>query len=70
MYFKLTIFNDKWIELDHMVDGNNSSKKKDKPTGQLAKSEWWLSFADWTRAKTLMLKYLRNMFNHKPFADE
>lgn len=69
--FKLTIFNDRWIELDHMVEGTNaSSKKKDKPTGQLAKSEWWMTFADWTRAKSLMLKYLRDTYGHKPFADD
>lgn len=67
--FKLTIFNDRWIELDHMVEGNNtSSKKKDKPTGQMAKSEWWMTYADWMRAKSLMLKYLRDAYDHKPFA--
>ncbi|EGG09704.1 Hypothetical protein MELLADRAFT_95152 [Melampsora larici-populina 98AG31] len=71
IHLKLTIFNDKWIELDQMVNGNNtSSKKKDKPTGHPAKSEWWLSFADWTRAKTLMLKYLRDTYHHDPFADD
>ncbi|EGF97495.1 Hypothetical protein MELLADRAFT_85122 [Melampsora larici-populina 98AG31] len=71
IHFKLTIFNDKWIEMDHMVDGNNtSSKKKDRPTGQPAKSEWWMSFADWTRARTLMLKYLREVYKHGPFAKD
>lgn len=60
IHLPLTIFNEEWIELDTMVATGNTSKKKDKIIGQVPKSEWWLSFAEWTRARQLMIKYIKH----------
>lgn len=70
IHLPLTIFNEEWIELDTMVATNNTSKKKDKITGQVPKSEWWLSFAEWTRARQLMVKYVKLHYKHMDFGNE
>ncbi|EGG03803.1 Hypothetical protein MELLADRAFT_72526 [Melampsora larici-populina 98AG31] len=70
IHFPLTIFNSEWIEFDSLIAGKSMSKKKDKPTGQPAKNEWWLSFADWTRARILMVKYLKEQYGHEAFAKD
>lgn len=63
IHLPLTIFNEEWIELYAMVATSNSLKKKDKVTGQVPKSEWWLSFAEWTRARQLMIKYIKQHYS-------
>lgn len=70
IHLPLTIFNEEWIELDTMVATGNSSKKKDKITGQIPKSEWWLLFADWTRSRQLMTKYIKQHYKHIDFGKE
>lgn len=70
IHLPLTIFNEEWIELDTMVAINNNSKKKDKLTGQIPKNEWWLSFAKWTRARQLMVKYIKQQYKHVDFGNE
>lgn len=70
IHLPLTIFNEEWIELDTMVATNNSSKKKDKITGQIPKSEWWLTFAEWTRARQLMVRYVKSHYKHLDFGNE
>lgn len=70
IHLPLTIFNEEWIELDTMVAINNSSKKKDKITGQIPKNEWWLSFAEWTRARQLMVRYIKIHYKHVDFGRE
>lgn len=70
IHLPLTIFNEEWIELDTMVAKSNTSKKKDKITGQTPKSEGWLSFAEWTRARQLMVKYLKQHYKHVDFGNE
>lgn len=70
IHLPLTIFNEEWIELDTMVAIGNSSKKKDKITGQIPKSEWWLSFAEWTRSRQLMIKYIKQHYKHLDFGKE
>lgn len=70
IHFPLTIFNEEWIKLDTMVATSNTSKKKDKVTGQTPKSEWWLSFAEWTRARQLMVKYLKQHYKHINFGND
>ncbi|KAH9816127.1 hypothetical protein DFH28DRAFT_1125558 [Melampsora americana] len=67
-HLPLTIFNEEWIELDSTVAGSNTSKKKDKISGQIPRSEWYLSFAEWTRARQLMVKYLDKHYRHEDFA--
>lgn len=69
IHFPLIIFNKEWIKLDTMVATSNTSKKKDKVTGQTPKSEWWLSFAEWTRARQLMVKYLKQHYKHIDFGN-
>lgn len=70
IHLPLTIFNEEWIELDTMVTINNNSKKKDKITGQIPKNEWWLSFAEWTQARQLMVKYIKQQYRHINFGNE
>lgn len=70
IHLPLTIFNEEWIELDTMVAVGNSSKKKEKITGQIPKSEWWLSFAEWTRSRQLMIKYIKQHYKHVDFGKE
>lgn len=70
IHLPLTIFNEEWIELDTMVAIGNSSKKKEKITGQVPKSEWWLSFAEWTRSRQLMIKYIKTHYKHLDFGNE
>ena len=70
VHLPLTIFNEEWIELDMMVSNSNTSKKKDKITGQIPKSEWWLTFAEWTRARQLMTKYVKEHYKHIDFGNE
>lgn len=70
IHFPLIIFNKEWIKLDTMVATSNTSKKKDKVTGQTPKSEWWLSFAEWTRARQLMVKYLKQHYKHIDFGND
>ena len=70
VHLPLTIFNEEWIELDSMIAIGNPSKKKDKITGQIPKSEWWLSFAEWTRARQLMIKYVKQQYKHVDFGNE
>lgn len=69
IHLPLTIFDGDWIEQDLLVAVKKSSKSKDRPTGQLPKSEWWLSYADWTRATRLFLQYLREVYHHEEFAN-
>lgn len=70
IHLPLTIFNEEWIELDTMVATGNTSKKKDKIIGQVPKSEWWLSFAEWTRARQLMIKYIKHHYKHVDFGKD
>lgn len=70
IHLPLTIFNEEWIELDTMVANVTTSKKKDKIVGQVPKSEWWLSFAEWTRARQLMIKYIKQHYRHIDFGNE
>lgn len=70
IHLPLTIFNEEWIELDTMVASSNTSKKKDKVTGQTPKSEWWLSFDEWTRSRQLMVKYVKQHYKHVDFGNE
>lgn len=70
IHLPLTIFNEEWIELDTMVAIGNSSKKKEKITGQVPKSEWWLLFAEWTRSRQLMIKYIKTHYKHLDFGNE
>ena len=46
----LTIFNEDWLSRDLLVAVKKASKTKDRPTGQLPKSEWLMSYSDWTRS--------------------
>jgi hypothetical protein len=64
------MFDAEWIELDSLIAGKSTSKKKDRPTGQIPKSEWFMSFADWTRARLLMVKYLKTHYLHIDFTKE
>lgn len=68
IYIPLSIFDPDWISKDLLVAVKKGSKSKDKPTGQLPKSEWWLSFGDWTRASRLFIQYLREVYHHDAFA--
>lgn len=70
IHLPMTIFNEEWIELDMMVSNSNTSKKRDKITGQVPKSEWWLTFAEWTRARQLMVKYIKDHYKHVDFGNE
>lgn len=70
IHLPLIIFNEEWIELDTMVATSNTSKKKEKITGQTPKSEWWLSFSEWTRAGQLMVKYIRDHYKHVDFGND
>lgn len=70
IHFPLTIFNEEWIELDTMVATSSTSKKKEKITGQTPKNEWWLLFAEWTRARQLMVKYLKEHYKHVDFGND
>lgn len=69
IHIPLSIFDVDWIEQDLLVAVKKSSKSKDRPTGQLPKSEWWLSYADWTRSTRLFLQYLREVYHHDEFAN-
>lgn len=68
IHIPLTIFNVDWINRDLLVAVKNSTKSKDKRTGQLPKNEWWMSYSDWTRATRLFVKYLKEVYQHKEFA--
>lgn len=69
IHIPLTIFEAEWIDRDILVSLKKSSKNKDRPTGQLPKNEWWLSFSDWTRASRLFVRYLREVYDHQEFAN-
>lgn len=69
IHIPLTIFDVDWINQDLLVSMKRSSKSKDRPTGQLPKSEWWMSYADWTRASRLFVAYLREVYKHDEFAN-
>ena len=69
IHIPLTIFNVDWINRDILVAVKNSTKSKDKRTGQVPKNEWWLSYGEWTRATRLFVKYLREVYLHSDFAD-
>lgn len=69
IHIPLTIFDVDWISRDLLVAVRKASKNKDRPTGQLPKSEWWMSYADWTRATRLFVAYLREVYHHYAFAD-
>lgn len=69
IHIPLTVFDVDWISRDLLVSVKKASKNKDRPTGQLPKSEWWMSYADWTRATRLFVAYLREVYHHDAFAD-
>lgn len=69
IHIPLTIFDVDWINRDLLVAVKKGSKTKDRPTGQLPRSEWWLSFADWIRATRLFIQYLTEIYHHDEFAD-
>lgn len=69
IHIPLTVFDVDWITRDLLVAVKKASKNKDRPTGQLPKSEWWMSYADWTRSTRLFLEYLREVYHHNAFAD-
>lgn len=69
IHIPLTIFDVDWINRDLLVAVKKSSKSKDRPTGQLPKIEWWLSYSDWTRATRLFIQYLKEIYHHDEFAD-
>lgn len=68
IHIPLTIFDEEWIAQDLLVAVKKSSKSKDRPTGQLPKSEWWLSYSDWTRSTRLFIQYLKEIYHHDEFA--
>lgn len=69
IHIPLTVFDVDWITRDLLVAVKKASKNKDRPTGQLPKSEWWMSYGDWTRSTRLFLEYLREVYHHNEFAD-
>lgn len=69
IHIPLTVFDIDWINRDLLVAVKKASKSKDRPTGQLPKSEWWMSYSDWTRATRLFVAYLREVYHHDAFAD-
>lgn len=69
IHIPLTIFDVDWISRDLLVSVKKASKSKDRPTGQLPKSEWWMSYSDWTRSTRLFVAYLREVYRHNAFAD-
>lgn len=68
IHIPLTIFNVDWINRDLLVAVKNVTKSKEKRTGQLPKSEWWMSYSDWTRATRLFVRYLKEVYQHIEFA--
>lgn len=68
IHLPLTIFDEEWIDRDLLVSVKKASKSKDRPTGQLPKSEWWMSYGDWTRSTRLFIKYLIEVYEHVEFA--
>lgn len=69
IHIPLTVFDVDWISRDLLVAVKKASKSKDRPTGQLPKSEWWMSYSDWTRSTRLFLEYLREVYHHDEFAN-
>lgn len=70
VHLPLTIFNEEWIKLDTMVSNSNTLRNKDKITGQVPKSEWWSVFAEWTRTRQLMTKYIKQHYKHVDFGNK
>lgn len=68
IHIPLTVFDVDWINQDLLVSAKKTSKNKDRPTGQLPKSEWWMSYSDWTRSTRLFIKYLNEVYHHDEFA--
>lgn len=68
IHLPLTIFDVDWIDRYLLTAAKKSSKQKDRPTGLLPKSEWWLSYSDWTRATRLFIQYLKEVYHHDEFA--
>lgn len=68
IHLPLTIFDTDWIDRDLLVAVKKGSKSKDRPTDQLPKSEWWLSYSDWTHATRLFIQYLTEVYHHDEFA--
>lgn len=69
IHIPLTIFNVDWINRDLLVAVKNVKKSKEKMTGQLPRSEWWMSYSDWTRATRLFVRYLKEVYQHLDFAE-
>lgn len=69
IHIPLTIFDEDWLSRDLLVAVKKASKTKDRPTGQLLRSEWWMTYSDWTRSTRLFLDYLREVYHHNEFAD-
>lgn len=69
IHIPLTIFNVDWINRDLLVAVKHVKKSKEKITGQLPWSEWWMSYSDWTRPTRLFLRYLREVYQHADFAN-
>lgn len=69
IHIPLTIFDEDWLSRDLMVAVKKASKTKDRPTGQLPKSEWWMTYSDWTRSTCLFIAYLKEVYHHTKFAD-
>lgn len=69
IHIPLTIFDVDWISRDLLVSVKKASKSKDRPTGQLPKSEWWMIYSNWTRSTRLFVAYLREVYRHNAFAD-
>lgn len=46
IHIPLTIFDVDWINRDLLVAVKKSAKTKDRPTGQLPKSKWWLLYSN------------------------